>query len=200
MTSTLWTRLVGNWGSRLSWLVAALLWPCLAAGQEAQRAAEAEARFGAGVHAYFDGDLATALNAFDRASQLDASDPRILYWRGVVHWRMEARDLAIADFERGAHLEVSQTRQFYPVNRSLERVQGPWRLELEQARNQAFRQAIAQAAEQARLRYGSAGRPAPKFDPPSDEPTPTPNLPDVSKVDDPTAPFAKRHQPDDQSP
>ncbi len=93
-----------------------------------------EKSYGKGVHAYNDGKLAESIALFTQAIELGAQDPRVYYFRGVAQMNMGKSTAAVSDFKTGANLEFSSTGRYYPINRSLERVQGPVRLEIESAR------------------------------------------------------------------
>lgn len=96
-----------------------------------------ERLYGRGVHAYFDGQLSEAMIFFDQAVNHGSKDPRVFYFRGVTHSALGDSHSAKADFDRGADLEVNSSSQAYPVNRSLQRIQGTVRLEIEASRNLA---------------------------------------------------------------
>ncbi len=104
-----------------------------------------EQLYGSGVHAWYAGHPDDAVAAFDRAIEMGTRDPRVWFYRGVVRDALGQTDLAQADFQIGARLEASTTGRFFAVGRSLERVQGAIRLQIENARRQARLAAIEQA-------------------------------------------------------
>lgn len=111
----------------------------LAAGQAAvgQDAVLSEL-YGSGVHRYFSGDSDRAIVDLTAAADGGSRDPRVYYFRALAKQRT-GQD-ATADFQRGAALEAADTDQYYPVGKSLERVQGASRLQIERYR------ALARAA------------------------------------------------------
>src|SRR5262245_15399270 len=80
--------------------------------------------FGSGVHSFFDGDYQSAVSDLTSAIDAGSTDPRAFYFRGLAAMRMGKQTEAQADFDRGADLEAKAFDRFYPVSRSLERVQG----------------------------------------------------------------------------
>ncbi|HKE97302.1 MAG TPA: tetratricopeptide repeat protein, partial [Povalibacter sp.] len=50
-------------------------------------------------------DFQAALVDFDRAVELDATDPENFYWRGKARWRMSRLALAEADFDQALRLK-----------------------------------------------------------------------------------------------
>lgn len=87
-----------------------------------------------GVHAYFDGEYETALEHLDKAISGGTYDPRAYYFRGLAKFQLGNTDEARGDFLAGAEMELAGTPQYFPINRSLERVQGDSRQLLEQTR------------------------------------------------------------------
>jgi hypothetical protein len=139
--------------------------------------------YGSGVHAYFSGDYPQAIEELKSAIDAGSKDPRTYYFRGLAALRMGMTDSAEEDFKSGAGLEAKTLERFYPVSRSLERIQGTDRVVLEKHRAQA--RAIAyqdkQKKEQARyerlrraeetvLRSTPTAQPLPA-------PTPAPSVP-----------------------
>ena len=147
--------------------------------------------YGRGVHAYFDGNLESAHKLLSEAIDQKIRDPRCYYFRGVVLTYMGRPEQAAKDFHEGATLEAKDVQKVYPVNRSLQRVQGKVRLTLETHRKEArlalrkyeearrrVRYEALKAAEKDVLR--SVDRPATND---------APKLPDDAKVD-PNDPFS----------
>ena len=146
---------------------------------------QAMAAFGQGVHAYFDGRYDVANKLLSESIESCASDPRPYFFRGLVHQLLGQTQLASGDFQKGAAVELSLVGRSFDVDDSLERIQGPTRIEIEKYR----REAAVRAKE---LRRGSnsvvdredrvqaTGQGTP-LDPR--------NLPDVSQIVDATIPF-----------
>src|SRR5262245_50950232 len=80
--------------------------------------------YGTGVHAFNQGDYTGAYNSLTSAINGGTSDPRAYYFRGLTYLKLGRGDEAKADFAKGAELEVADSVNEFPVNRSLERVQG----------------------------------------------------------------------------
>ncbi|MDB4650476.1 hypothetical protein OAE37_01805 [Pirellulaceae bacterium] len=93
--------------------------------------------YGQAVHAYFDGDYENANKGLTDAIELGTDDPRVYYFRGLTKRMLGRNDEATKDFEAGGKLEALAAAQFYPIGRSLERVQGEARMEIEKIRKQA---------------------------------------------------------------
>ena len=87
--------------------------------------------YGSGVHRYFAGDLFAAHADFTSAIQGGTDDPRPYYFRALAYQRMGRQPEALADFAKGADLESADINGAYQVSKSLERVQGRSRLQLE---------------------------------------------------------------------
>ena len=96
-----------------------------------------EKLYGQGVHAYHSGMLNESLSAFDKAIELGTRDPRVYYYRGVTQSAVGNPDAAATDFSNGAQFEFASIGRFYSVGRSLERVQGDVRMQIEEARQSA---------------------------------------------------------------
>ena len=109
--------------------------------------------FGSGVHSYFAGDYQHALSDFSSAIDAGSTDPRAYYFRGLAARRMGKNADAQKDFERGAELEAKAADRFYPVSRSLERVQGLDRIALERHRAQARAVAYQEKQKREQARY-----------------------------------------------
>ena len=117
-------------------------------------------KYGQGVHAYFSGDYSQAFEQLTAAIEGGSKDPRAFYFRGLTYLQFGRPQEAKQDFQKGADLESRDVNKFYDVSKSLERVQGPARTELENYRVEA-RMAVMQQAEQAPqgpLRGDSTGR------------------------------------------
>lgn len=140
-------------GSRCSFAQAALVALLTASSAGATRAGEPLATsFGMGAHAYFAGDYARSYDDLTAAIEAGSQDPRAWYFRGLAALRLGRLDEAEADFSTGA-LQETRGLGTWGVSRSLERIQGHDRLQLERHRIRA-RMAALQAREQAiRRRY-----------------------------------------------
>ncbi len=161
----------------------------------AQDRMDAERLFGQGVHQYFSGQYETVVKDLGTAIDAGSIDPRIYFFRGLSHLQMGENGNAQADIKRGAELEVGQFgKRNYNIGRSLMRIQGENRMLIENARAEAKvrkdeirisgsgipRQEIIAAMNKQGIDFGAtAGNPSPR-----------PNLPDVSTINDPSAPFA----------
>ena len=141
--------------------------------------------FGLGVHSYFDGHYDVANQQLSAAIDANTADPRPYFFRGLVQQRMGKAKLASGDFQKGAEIEWTYFGQSFDVDDSLERIQGPIRIEIEKYRREAatrakqLRQAANADVNQSDVAKGGAqGAP---LDPR--------NLPDVSQIVDATIPF-----------
>lgn len=114
--------------------------------------------YGLGVHAFFAGDYTDAHQMLTTAIESGSTDPRAYYFRGLTYGRLGRPDEAAADHKKGAELEAGGTTRVYPVGRSLQRVQGKERIELERYR-QVARLAIRMRNQKATAaRYESIQR------------------------------------------
>ena len=117
--------------------------------------------YGKGVHAYFDGDFEAAHGFLTRAMEGRSRDPRVYYFRAMAYHGLGRPEEAIEDMNIGARLEVADVNQFYPVSRSLERVQGRERVTLERHRREARLEQYENARDRQQRRFGSGeDRPA----------------------------------------
>ncbi len=151
--------------------------------------------YGSGVHEYFSGGYQKAIADLSEAADGGTKDPRVFYFRALAWLRLGDTPKAQSDLATGAKLESADVNQFYPVSKSLERVQGSGRLMLERYRVQARAEAYRRQERRNLARYeaqrkaeaevlratppppspaevGSAGKPAseePAASPPADE-------------------------------
>lgn len=132
---------------------------------EAQSAVLSEI-YGRGVHAYHSGQYQQATQWLSMAIDNGYQDPRAYYFRGLVAAASGRGYEAESDFKMGADLEAKGTFGDL-VGRSLSRVQGSTRLQLEQIRDQARLQALAVGQARSSVRYGELGV----------DPTPVPKAP-----------------------
>jgi hypothetical protein len=141
--------------------------------------------YGRGVHAYFDGQLEVSHKLLSEVIEQKTQDPRAYYFRGVVLTRLGRAELATKDFDAGATLEAKDVQQVYPVNRSLQRVQGKVRLTLETHRKEARLALRKYEGERRRVRYEALKAAEKDVLRSVDRPTPgnAPKLPDDAKVD-----------------
>jgi hypothetical protein len=112
-----------------------------------------EQLYGSGVHAYNQGDFLTANTALSAAIKGGTNDPRAYYFRGLTYLKLGRDPEAKADFRAGAELEVGDSADVYPVNQSLERVQGRSRQVLEQYRTVVHAAAIQHKEVERQARY-----------------------------------------------
>lgn len=140
--------------------------------------------YGRGVHEYFGGNHQAALDALTGSIEAGTADPRPYYFRGLVLMATGKTEEARQDFQAGADREAADATRFYLVSKSLERVQGPVRLELENYRVSGRQKMNAFKQQENDARYGrirasepemlrvppKAGRLQPGADPFSDEP------------------------------
>ena len=90
--------------------------------------------YGQGVHRFNAGDLSGAEQLFTQVINYGSQDPRPYFFRGLVRERMGGGGQF--DFEQGARLEASGTREAR-VGVALMRVQGHVRAKIEKARRDA---------------------------------------------------------------
>ena len=111
------------------------------------------ASYGAGVHAYFDGDYQGAYDALTAAIEAGSMDPRAYYYRGLASIKLGKSDDEInGDFSEGSTRET-MGRGGLSVSRSLERVQGRDRMRLEKYRQRARVAAVQRDEAATRQRY-----------------------------------------------
>lgn len=99
--------------------------------------------YGNGVHSYYAGDFQRSYEELSTAIDGGTQDPRAFYFRGLSALRLGRLDEADADFASGADAEAAG-RGSWPVGRSLERIQGAPRLQLEKYRVRARMAALQQ--------------------------------------------------------
>jgi len=109
--------------------------------------------YGSGVHHYFAGHADQAASDLTAAIRGGTKDPRAYYFRALAEMQMGQQTQATADLQKGAALESADLNQFYPVGKSLERVQGSARLAIERYRAVARAQALDQQRKRASARY-----------------------------------------------
>lgn len=99
-----------------------------------------KSHFGRGAHAFWRGDLRTALMHFEDAVQLEPVDPLNWYYRALTYKRLGYARRAQHDALMAARLEVTGDNR--RIAAGLIRIQGPLRLWLEEYRNGPPRQRI----------------------------------------------------------
>lgn len=92
------------------------------------------ALYSQGVEYFFAGRTGEADSYFSRAIAINPNDPRAYYFRSLSRLREGRQTDARADMQTGAELESRQPNRF-AIGKTLERVQGPARLLLEQYRS-----------------------------------------------------------------
>lgn len=108
--------------------------------------------YGSGVHAYFSGNYERSYDDLSNAIEAGSLDPRAYYFRGLAALKLGRSDEAEADFAQGSTQETEGAGA-WPVSRSLERVQGPERLQLERHRMRARVAALQRQRDAVRQRY-----------------------------------------------
>jgi tetratricopeptide (TPR) repeat protein len=114
--------------------------------------------YGSGVHAYFSGEYVRAHGLLTKAIDAGSRDPRCYYFRGLTYLNLGRPQDAESDFQQGAKLETADLNKTYSVAKSLERVQGPARLDLEQYRAAARMAALEQSEKLRKQRYEELNR------------------------------------------
>jgi hypothetical protein len=109
--------------------------------------------YGSGVHEYFSGGYRQAIADLTEAIDGGTKDPRVYYFRALSWWRLGDTPKAQTDLAAGAKMESADVNQFYPVSKSLERVQGTGRLLLERYRVQARAEAYRREERRNLARY-----------------------------------------------
>ena len=147
--------------------------------------------YGRGVHAYFEGEFDTAHKLLSDAIEQKTQDPRCYYFRGATYTRLGRSEQATKDFQEGARLEAQDTQDTYPVNRSLQRVQGKVRITLEVHRQQARLELRKYEERRQRIRYETlqASEKDVLRNPQPQAPANVPKVPDDAKLD-PSNPFS----------
>jgi len=129
------------------WLLLATICSTPAAAQDAVLSEF----YGSGVHHYFAGNYSQAIADLGAAIDNGSRDPRAYYFRGLAKSRSGYG--GDADFQTGAALETSDSDQYYPVGKALERVQGSTRMRIERFRALARATAMSQQRRRDAQRY-----------------------------------------------
>lgn len=109
--------------------------------------------YGRGVHAHYAGHTNDAYDMFSMAINNGLDDPRAYYFRGISLYNSGREIEAETDWQQGASLEA-KGKGSGSVGAALHRFQGPGRLKLEQIRQKARLEFLAEAAARSRARYG----------------------------------------------
>ncbi|KAA1260836.1 hypothetical protein LF1_33780 [Rubripirellula obstinata] len=109
--------------------------------------------YGRGVHAHYAGKSQEAYDHFSMAINNGIEDPRAYYFRGITACALGRQYEAESDWQRGAELEA-RGKIVGSIGRSLTRFQGPDRIKLEEVRQKAKLDFLAQAAMRSKARYG----------------------------------------------
>jgi hypothetical protein len=103
----------------------------------AQDSAVLDDLYGRGVHAYFSRNSRQAVELLGEAIANGTADPRAYYFRGLALRTLGREEDAALDFKEGAKHEQAGVELIDVVSKSLERVQGGVRLEIENHRRLA---------------------------------------------------------------
>lgn len=103
----------------------------------AQDGAVLDDLYGRGVHAYFSRNSRQAVELLGEAIANGTQDPRAYYFHGLALRTLGREEDAALDFKEGAKLEQAGVELVDLVSKSLERVQGGVRLEIENHRRLA---------------------------------------------------------------
>ena len=140
-----------NFGLTVCGLTLGLVVAC--AGSLTAQDAVLSELYGRGVHHYFSGNSAEAVIDLTAAIDGGSKDPRAYYFRALAEMKMGQQAQASADLKVGSALESADINQFYPVGKSLERVQGSSRMAIERYRSLARAQAFQRQRELNAVRY-----------------------------------------------
>ncbi len=114
--------------------------------------------YGNGVHAYFAGDFVKSYDQLTSAITAGSHDPRVYYFRGLAYLKLGREPEATQDFRKGAELESRDLNRSFNVARSLERIQGAARQQLETYRVDARLAALEAADKIRRTRFEAIKR------------------------------------------
>ncbi len=169
----------------LSLVFAAFAWGLIPIGSASAQDAVLAEMYGRGVHAYYAGRFSDATQFLTAAIDNGIQDPRAYYFRGIVANSQGRSFDAESDWQLGAELEASG-RTNPSIGRSLSRFQGTGRIKLEEIRQRARLDALANARARSEQRYGELGVNPPGTTPPAAAPaapapaiTPPPIPPDT---------------------
>jgi hypothetical protein len=114
--------------------------------------------YGQGVHAYFAGDYFKAHELLNNAIKHGCRDPRCYLFRGLTYSVLGRPDESEADFKQGSELEMTSQDRAYPVSDSLQRIQGPIRLQIEKYRQMARLESRSRSNQVEKARYDEMNR------------------------------------------
>jgi hypothetical protein len=154
----------------------------LAAGTARAQDAALDQIYGKGVEAYYSNNYFQAYDLLSSAIGSGSNDPRVYYFRGLSEMFLGRSYEAEQDFRQGAQLEAAGGSATYDVGRSLERIQGRTRIQLESFRSQARVDAARLRESQRSQRYellrkGQPTAPAAAAAPPAGQPAAEGNKP-----------------------
>lgn len=129
-----------------------LVFPVAATSAPTTESLSVAATYASGVHAYYAGDYVRSHADLSSVIEAGSGDPRAFYFRGLGLLQQGRTDEAQADFVDGATREAAG-QGTWPVSRSLERVQGVHRLELERHRVRARLAALQRRRADEERRY-----------------------------------------------
>lgn len=109
--------------------------------------------YGRGVHAFYAGQTSDAFDLFSMAIDNGLDDPRAYYFRGISLYNSGREFEAESDWQLGATLEA-KGKGSGSIGAAMHRFQGPGRLKLEQVRQKARLEYLAEAAARSKARYG----------------------------------------------
>lgn len=156
-----------------------------AAGQASAQLDVLNELYGSGVHAFNSGAYREAYDDLSMAIRNGSKDPRVYYYRGLAYLRLGRPQEARLDFQKGAALEMGDIDHFYPVSKSLERVQGQARAQIERYRSNA-RLVAFQARERGRFeRYQRIRKNEPNVLMAPEEATEIPTPPKPAEAEEP---------------
>ncbi len=171
-----------------AWAVAVVVFSATAAISSPSPAQSSvlDAVYGQGVHAYNSHQYDRAYELFSNAINSGYEDPRAYYFRGFAADAMGRSYEAEADWQTGAELEA-RGKVYGDIGRSLSRIQGHRRLELERIRQDAQIQMLMRRESQRQM---NAKTPQPRAEnPPTTMPRqPVPPAPTPPAIDE--NPFA----------
>jgi len=107
--------------------------------------------YGQAVHSYFRGDATHAEELLNEVISAGSQDPRVYFFRGLCQ-SYSSYASGVPDFEKGAQLEIDG-KKVVNVGKSLERIQGVARVEIEKVRSRARLASRARVLELQRTRY-----------------------------------------------
>jgi hypothetical protein len=94
----------------------------------------AERYYSSGVSHYWSGDYAAAEKELADAIRYYKDDARFFYFLGLACWQEGKREQANEAFQKGNQLEAMSRPSSAQINSTLERIQGPARLAIDQTR------------------------------------------------------------------